>query len=52
MDTKEPEYKMTLNYEETPTWQDGFAEGYSRAWQECWEHMRQIAQNEGKAEDE
>lgn len=46
MDTKEPEYKVTLNYSETPTYMDGFADGYSRAWQECWERMRQIAQEE------
>lgn len=42
-----PQYK--IEYAQTAlTYEDGFADGYSRAWKECWEHMRQLAQAEEK----
>jgi hypothetical protein len=46
-DPNEPRYSLKVSEESpTPDYMDGFADGYSRAWIECWEHMRQIAQDE------
>lgn len=40
------QYTLSVKEEVDLTYEDGFADGYSRAWQECWERMRQIAQTE------
>ena len=32
-------YNITMQAKDTLTYEDGFAEGYSRAWQECWDFM-------------
>ncbi len=31
---------------------DGFAEGYSRAWQECWDYMHSKITEENKAQED
>ena len=46
--TNSPSY--TLKMSDERTYEDGFAEGYSRAWQECWEYMRELTQAEIKDE--
>lgn len=37
------ETKYTIALSETKTYEDGFADGYSRAWQECWEYFRELS---------
>lgn len=39
----EVKYNITMQEHIEPDYRDGFADGYSRAWQECWEFMRSIA---------
>jgi hypothetical protein len=34
-----PGYHFNLTTETVRTYEDGFAEGYSRAWKECWQHF-------------
>ena len=42
-DDTTPKYTFFTTTTELSTYQDGFADGYSRAWQECWEYMRQLS---------
>lgn len=40
--TEDAYQKYKINFTAGPEldYQDGFADGYSRAWQECWEYFR------------
>lgn len=45
-DEQNPNYQIKFSEVPEPSYMDGFAEGYSRAWQECWEYMRELVQKE------
>jgi hypothetical protein len=40
MSTDSTEYKISVTETHEPAYIDGFADGYARAWKECWDYMR------------
>lgn len=50
----EPKERPDVNFSWTttalPTYEDGFAEGYSRAWKECWNQWLAVSDEEKKSE--
>lgn len=49
----EIKYQVSMKADVELTYEDGFADGYSRAWQECWEYFRAtFSREEFKKEEE
>lgn len=38
-------YNLTMSEHVVKSYEDGFADGYSRAWLECWDYMRDYIAN-------
>ena len=46
------DYQIKFTETPEPSYMDGFADGYSRAWQECWEYMREISSKPANEKEE